>query len=49
MVVGSVAVETLYLSLRVARDVLDVFEMESRILWNFRLVVLRAVGIVRVF
>jgi len=46
MLVGSVVVEALCLSLFAASDVLDAFEMESRILWNFRFVVLRAgVGI----
>lgn len=43
--VGSVVVDPLYISVCVERDVLDAFEMESRILWNFRFVVLSAVGI----
>lgn len=46
MLDGRVIVEALYLSLFATSDVLDAFEMESRILWNFRFVVLKAaVGI----
>ena len=42
---GSVVVEALCLLWLVASDVLDAFEIESRILWNFLFVVLKAVGI----
>ncbi len=44
MLVGSVMVEALCLSIFATSDVLDTFEMESRILWNLRFVVLRAVA-----
>jgi len=45
VIVGSVVVEALYFSLPLARERLDAFEIESKILCNFRLVVLRATGI----
>ena len=40
-VAGSVVVEELFLYAK-ANDVLDAFEIESRIRWNFRFVVLSA-------
>ena len=46
VLVGNVGVETLFVSGSGARDVLEAFEIESSSLWNLRLVVLNAVGIV---
>ena len=45
IVAGSEDVEAFFASSCRGSDVLDALEMESRSLWNFRLVVLRAVGI----
>lgn len=47
MLAGSVVAEALNLSWCVASEVLDALEIESRILWNFRFVVIRALGIGR--
>ena len=42
---GSVMVEAWCFSLPPVNETLDAFEIESKILWNFRLEVLRATGI----
>lgn len=43
-VAGSVVVEAFFCCVVKGRDGLEVLVIESRILWNFRLVVLRATG-----
>lgn len=45
-VVGRVVVEAFFCCVTTGRDGLEVLAMESRILWNFRFVVLSATGIV---
>ena len=46
-IVGSVVVDALGFWLSLISETLDAFEIESRILWNFRLVVVSAAGILK--